>query len=136
MTIKNKIVNRALHYLSEPLGAKISYSQCGEDLIVQYVFRRCGLLYPTYMDIGAHNPFHLSNTAYFYAKGCRGINVEANPELFKKFQQHRPQDVNLNIGIGSEEEVLNFYVMEDATLSTFSKEEADLMSSYNKNLLK
>lgn len=136
ITIKNKIVNRLLHFLSKPLDAKISYSQCGEDLIVQFIFWRCGILYPTYIDIGAHHPFHLSNTAFFYAKGCRGINIEANPELLKNFQQHRPQDVNLNIGIGPVGTTLDFYVMEDSSLSTFSPEEVNLMVSHHKKLQK
>src|SRR6478736_6326128 len=134
ITIKNKIVNRLLHFLCKPLDAKISYSQCGEDLIIQFIFRRCGILYPSYMDIGAHHPFHLSNTAFFYSKGCRGINIEANPELFKHFQQLRPQDVNLNVGIGAVSSMLDFYVMEDASLSTFSSEEVDLMLSQDKKL--
>lgn len=102
-----------------------SYSQCGEDLIIQYLFRLRGVEQPTYMDLGANNPFYLSNTALFYNKGCRGVNVEANPFLIGEFNKHRTQDINLNIGVGADKSVLDFYVVNDSTLSSFSKEEAN-----------
>lgn len=113
-----------------------SYSQCGEDLIVRYIFTLRGITKPTYLDIGAHHPLALSNTALFYKTGSRGINVEANPDLIKKFERKRPGDINLNIGIGEAEGKLDFYVMEDNTLSTFSKEEAERMQTLDKKLIK
>lgn len=118
------------------IGAKPkkSYSQCGEDLIVQYIFLLRRIQKPSYLDIGANDPFTLSNTALFYQKGCRGINIEANPELAKQFKILRRGDINLNIGIGDKEEELNFYVMKDNTLSTFSKSECDQMVNSGKEL--
>lgn len=109
--------------LSQINWKKTSYSQCGEDLIVEYIFNLRGLKKPSYIDIGAHHPFFLSNTAMFYSKGCRGINIEANPELFGLLVTERSEDINLNMGIGANQKQLDFYVMEDDTLSTFSKEE-------------
>lgn len=102
---------------------KLSYSQCGEDLLIQYIFNLRGINKPSYIDIGANDPFFLSNTAIFYEKGCRGINIEANPSFVESFQIHRPEDINLNIGIGSEEKELEFNIINDPTLSSFSKEE-------------
>jgi len=102
-----------------------SYSQCGEDLIVQYIFNLRNINLPSYIDIGANDPFFISNTALFYQKGCRGINIEANPKLIDKFHIHRPNDVNLNVGVGPRNGDLDFYIMNDPTLSSFSKEESD-----------
>lgn len=113
---------------------KSSYSQCGEDLIVQYIFRLRGISKPTYIDIGANDPYFLSNTALFYELGCRGINIEANPMLHKHFLTERPEDVNLNIGISDKEEILDFYIMKDNTLSSFSKKECDEMIAHGKKL--
>jgi FkbM family methyltransferase len=113
---------------------KTSYSQCGEDLIVQYIFQLRGITHPSYIDIGANDPYFLNNTAVFYEKGCRGINIEANPLLYQKFTIARPNDINLNIGVGSKEDELDFFVMTDDTLSSFSKEECDAMVSYGKTL--
>ena len=113
---------------------KVSYAQCGEDLIVQYIFHLRGIHQPSYLDIGANDPYFISNTALFYKKGSRGINIDANPQLYKKFTDHRPEDINLNIGIGDKEEELDFYVMTDDTLSTFSKQELEHMISTGKTL--
>lgn len=103
---------------------KISYSQCGEDLIVKFIFDNLGIKKPNYLDIGAHHPYYISNTALFYQNGCRGINIEPDPILFEAFIKEREEDVNINIGIGDKYEELNFYVMSSPTLNTFSKEEA------------
>jgi FkbM family methyltransferase len=104
-----------------------SYSQCGEDLIIRFVFNAIGVMRPTYLDLGAHHPTYLSNTKLFYAEGSRGINVEANPDLIGSFRRSRPKDLNLNIGIVPEEhdgETIDFYVMDAPAMSTFSVEEA------------
>jgi FkbM family methyltransferase len=111
-----------------------SYSQCGEDLIVDYVFHLRGIARPSYIDIGANHPYRGSNTALFYKKGCRGVNIEANPQLMPAFKASRPEDINLNVGISDTEGELEFYVMEDNTLSTFSKAERDHLVSNGKKL--
>lgn len=113
-----------------------SFSQCGEDLLVNYIFQLRGITHPTYIDIGANHPFLLSNTAIFYKKGCRGINIEANPYLMRSFIKYRPKDINLNIGIGSKKGKLDFYIMNDPTLSSFSKEECANYCKTNKYFIK
>jgi FkbM family methyltransferase len=112
--------------------SKKSYSQCGEDLIVDYVLQLRGVSNPSYLDIGAHHPYFISNTALFYERGCRGINIEANPQLIPLFHKHRPEDINLNIGIGARNGQLDFYVMEDSSLSTFSQRERDNLARAGK----
>lgn len=106
-----------------PVYYNKSYSQCGEDLLVQYIFRLRGIEKPSYLDLGANDPYSLSNTALFYEKGCRGVNVEANPALIVKFNINRPEDINVNVGVGPKKSTLDFYVINDPTLSSFSKEE-------------
>lgn len=121
-------IGQLLKFRGAPLRnghSKRSYSQCGEDLIVDYVFQLRGVARPSYLDIGAHHPYWLSNTALFYERGCRGINIEANPQLIRLFNEHRSEDINLNVGIGNREGKFDFYVMEDNTLSTFSQVERD-----------
>jgi FkbM family methyltransferase len=114
--------------------AKRSYSQCGEDLIISYLFNLRGIISPTYIDIGAHDPYYLSNTALFYERGARGINIEANPLLIDNFNRERPYDINLNIGVSNEIGAIDFFIMEDSTLSTFSKSESEKMVSLGKAL--
>jgi FkbM family methyltransferase len=73
----------------------MSYSQSGEDIVASYVFRNRGIRQPSYLDIGAHDPFLFSNTALFYAMGSSGVNVEANPDLIDAFRLKRPRDKNI-----------------------------------------
>lgn len=124
-----------LEQQTQPFQYNKSYSQCGEDLLVQYIFNLRGIVNPTYMDVGAHHPYFLSNTAFFHEQGCFGINIEANPNLISAFIQHRPKDINLNIGVSDKEGEMDFYIMKDAALSTFSKVECDAMCLLGKQLL-
>jgi FkbM family methyltransferase len=108
---------------------KKSYSQSGEDLIIQFIFNELSISNPTFLDIGAHHPFYLNNTAIFYQRGCRGINIEPDPSLFGAFLEERPDDMNLNVGISDKEGELDFYIMNVPTLNTFSRNEAEGYSS-------
>jgi FkbM family methyltransferase len=108
---------------------KISFSQSGEDLIVQFIFNELSISNPSYLDIGAHHPYYLNNTAIFYQRGCRGINIEPDPILFNSFPVERPYDININVGISDKEGDLDFYIMNVPTLNTFSKIEAEKYSS-------
>lgn len=134
--LKRRVADELLNAKRVRSSGMMSYSQCGEDLIVRYIFVLRGVAKPSYMDIGAHHPFALSNTAFFYKQGCTGVNIEANPDLFRYFKRHRDKDININVGVGAVESTMDFYVMEDATLSTFSKAEADSMVAEGKKLVK
>lgn len=111
---------------------QISFAQSGEDLIIDYIFKLRGISHPSYIDIGANHPFYLSNTAHFYLKGCRGINIEANPNLIINFSKFRDEDINLNCGVGIREEELDFFIISDSTLSTFSQSEAETVTKTGK----
>ncbi len=112
-------------------GGRTSYSQCGEDLILEHLFQYLRVEQPSYLDIGAHHPTFLSNTYRFYLKGCSGVCVEPDPVLFEPLRAARPRDVCLNVGVGtSEAGEAEFYVMSARTLNTFSKEDAERYQSY------
>lgn len=105
----------------------LSYSQCGEDIIIKYIFDQLKIKKPSYIDIGAYDPFNMSNTYLLYKNGSHGLCIEPNPILFKKIKKYRKKDICLNIGIKTnlENNIADFYVMSANTLSTFSKTEAD-----------
>ena len=103
---------------------KKSYSQSGEDLIVKFIFDRLKIQNPSYIDIGAHHPYTISNTALFYLNGSKGINIEPDKTLFDEFLKERKKDINLNIGVSNESIILEYFVMNEKALNTFSKEDA------------
>lgn len=118
-----KLVNKILLPNSQ-----LIYSQAGEDLILANLFYKLDIKHPTYLDIGANHPTYISNTYFFYMRGSRGVCIEPNPVLAKKFKKVRPGDVVLNIGIGiTEEAQADFYLFPYHAhgLSTFSQKEAE-----------
>ncbi len=117
---------RIAAYLRRRAGVyyRKSWSQCGEDLILRYLFDLLHIARPSYLDIGAHHPWHYSNTYLFYRQGARGVNVEPDPSLYAALRRWRRRDINLNVGIGPREAEMDFYVMSERTLNTFSAAEA------------
>lgn len=114
---------------------KVSYAQCGEDLIVNKILNDLSISKPSYLDIGTHHPTWLNNTYFFYKKGCKGVCVEPNPVLYKAIKKKRGRDVCLNIGIGPNEGITPFYVLSADTLSTFSQDEAERLQSFGKQFI-
>lgn len=78
----------------------LTYAQHGDDLTLLNIFSRLRIAKPSYLDIGAHHPIELSNTALLYQRGSRGINVEANPALIGAFNELRPEDKNICVAVG------------------------------------
>jgi len=117
---------RLRHYLCRKAGVfyRKSYSQCGEDLIVAFIFNTLKVAHPSYLDIGAHHPCFLSNTYLFYRQGSRGVSIEPDPFLFSKIKRVRGRDVNLNVGLASQHGSLKLHVFSSRTLNTFSEDEA------------
>jgi FkbM family methyltransferase len=97
--------------------AVLSYSQEGEDLILERIFAtQAGGFY---VDVGAHHPQRFSNTYKLYRRGWRGINIDAMPGSMDAFRRLRPRDINLEIGISREPGTLRFFMFNDAALNTF-----------------
>ena len=110
---------------------KTSWSQCGEDLIVDFLLTWVlGIKCPSYLDIGAHHSHHFNNTYIFYKRGLTGVNIEPDPQLFNNLVKYRPFDINVNKGVGFKKnnEDADFYIMSSRALNTFSKEEAERVS--------
>jgi FkbM family methyltransferase len=106
---------------------KKTYSQCGEDVIIEFLFGMMGIKQPNYLDIGANEPIKFNNTYYFFKnKGSKGVLIEPNPMLAPALKSKRTGDTLLSCGIGfnNKEEEADFYVMDWHVFNTFSKEAA------------
>jgi FkbM family methyltransferase len=119
---------------SRPSWCKQSYSQQGEDLIVESIFESLGTRNPSYLDIGAADPIRINNTYLFYRKGCRGVLVEPNPAYCRKLKVERPRDKVLNVGVGfTGDKEADYYMIggadDSADLNTFSKKQAESYSA-------
>ena len=140
-----KIVNRMLsksayNYLQEfkncYLGGyrNVSYSQEGEDLILQRIFERQTKGF--YIDIGAHHPFRFSNTYVFYKRGWIGLNIDAMPGSMKPFDKFRAKDINIEAAVSDIEKTLVFYMFNDPALNGFSRQTSVLRNKIEYKVIK
>ena len=118
--------------------SRTSYSQQGEDLIVDSICGSLAIRNPTYLDIGAADPIQLNNTYLFYERGCRGVLVEPNPTFCRKLEARRPKDKVLNVGVGFEDRDSADYYMVGGPhgeyLNTFSPTDAQTLREKAKDL--
>jgi len=74
------------------------FSQRGEDLIIESIINAILVKEPNrnkvvrYLEIGANHPIASSSTFLFYARGARGVLIEANPKLIASLQSQRSED--------------------------------------------
>ncbi len=108
-----------------PRGARISFSQYGEDLIIEDILKKEGIKEITYIDIGTHHPYFGNNTYLFYKSGGRGVLVEPNSEMCDVIKNKRPKDICLNAGVGARDGEADFYEFTQSTRDTFSKIDAE-----------
>jgi FkbM family methyltransferase len=122
-----------------PEGARVSFAQQGEDLIVaQILGTQLGIQKPSYVDIGAWDPVESNNTYLLYVMGGRGVLVEPNPAYAARLRAVRPRDTVLAVGIGTtaEDTTADYFVMANDQLNTFSKEQADTLAALNPKAVK
>ncbi|GAB2696072.1 hypothetical protein GCM10027037_19920 [Mucilaginibacter koreensis] len=113
-----------------------SYSQDGEDMLLRHLLTEQIPNYNSYrgwfVDIGAYHPYRHSNTMHYYELGWQGINIEPTAEHLELFNKYRNRDINLNIGIGEQEEMRELYCFEDPSLNTFDKDVASARVNGNR----
>lgn len=101
-------------------SSRLSFSQFGEDLILDALFEMRGIKSGTYIEVGAFDPIIMSNSYFFYKKGWRGICIEPNPLSFQKICKRRPADINLNVAVSNREGEVSF-VCDEAKSGIFDK---------------
>src|SRR5882762_4404520 len=82
----------------------VSYSQAGEDIIVNFWKHAKKIREFSYFDIGANHPVTLNNTYKFYEQGYRGVCVEPDPFLCRKLKKARKNDIIVNSGVSAGED--------------------------------
>ena len=89
-------------------AARWSFSQFGEDLVLDNLLTRNKIEKGFYIEVGAYDPFIYSNTYFFYKKGWNGICIEPNPVAAEKLKIKRPNDIILNTAISNHRSVAKF----------------------------
>ena len=80
------------------------FSQNGEDGIIEFIFRRIGIDRGTFIEFGAWDGKHLSNTYNLFLNGWNGIYIETDrnryTDLLNTFQGHRDRVDCVNAHVG------------------------------------
>lgn len=125
-----KLINKRFAFYNKSIYAyhKIYFSQEGEDILLNHILqnKKNGF----YIDVGAHHPQKYSNTYLFYLNGWKGINIEANPESFEKFNLIRKRDINLNMAITEDGRDIEFNIFNARGMSTANQ---NLANAYESN---
>ena len=74
------------------------YGQDQEDQYAHETFFG-GLKSGTYLELGAHDGRHLSNTLFFSERGWKGVLIEPDTQLYPSLTLNRPDDVCLHTAI-------------------------------------
>jgi FkbM family methyltransferase len=113
------------------------FSQNGEDFLLWnlFDFKPNGF----YVDIGAFDGIHLSNSYSFEQQGWQGICVEPHPSYYEICKQRRPQSICLNVACVEDDHVdtVEFYKEKLGLLSGIrGGREADVRGRYQRRGLK
>ena len=96
----------------------ISFSKAGDDIqLMKLINNRVP---GAYVDIGSWHPINASNTYYFYLRNWKGICIDPNPELKLLYNQFRPKDNFINAGIGMSNTYMEYFMLEESSMNTFS----------------
>ncbi len=127
--IKN-IVKKIIFNYIKPQTVPNSFSQAGEDSIINFLINDKKLKKFSYLEIGTNNPINHNNTYLFYTKGYNGVCVEADISFIENIKKNRPKDKVLNVGVSfSSAPIADFYIFNEPSLNTFDKLEAEYRQS-------
>jgi FkbM family methyltransferase len=101
----------------------ISYAQNFEYVLLWRVLKHVENRF--YIDVGASDPKEDSVTKAFYDFGWSGINIEPEVRVYKKLQNHRPSDLNLNCAVSSKAGEVTIYDVYVRGWATLEKSVAD-----------
>jgi FkbM family methyltransferase len=129
VSLKNALKDSDLNYfrliqieIRRRLAPNHYFGQTAEDVLIKnYLPEKRG----TYIDIGAGRPISGSNTFGLYKRGWSGICVDPISFNCKLIRYFRPKDTVLNILVGSEKDLIDFWEFDPYEYSTADKKVAE-----------
>jgi tetratricopeptide (TPR) repeat protein len=112
-----------LRLLPQNLG-HLMFSAFGEDGVIWHLLR--SIKGGFYVDIGAHHPVRMSNTALLHNyNGWSGINVDADQRYIDEFNLLRPNDINICCGVGAQAGKATMAIFADGAINSFDPKEIE-----------
>ena len=105
------------------MGPKIFYGQKLEDKVAYQFLQKFPEteLRRTYLDVGAYDGVHLSNSRLFEELGWQGICVEANPQAFEALRKNR-SCICLNVACSDRTAEIEFFAQPGRPMGTTNVE--------------
>jgi len=86
---------------------KKSYSQFGEDLVINHFFKN---YVGKYVDIGCYHPIKYNNTTLLHKRGWKGTNIDLNQTSIDLFNASRKDDINIRACLSDKIEEVSIYL--------------------------
>jgi hypothetical protein len=93
--------------ITELRQANFSFSQMGEDRVIDHCAYYMEPSAGYYIDVGCYDPVHYSNTFLLWKRGFTGINIDIDEAKIARFNEKRPNDINLCAYISDKEAVMD-----------------------------
>jgi FkbM family methyltransferase len=106
------------------------YGQKQEDRIAYQFLKRLpeSQLKKTFLDVGAYDGKHLSNTLLFEELGWRGICIEADEHAFRALRENR-KCICVNSACAEKEGTVDFYTEPNRPIGTTNAEAAEKLKA-------
>lgn len=103
-------------------SVRVSYAYTGEDRIIESLLKPFITYNGFYVDVGCNHPRFISNTFLLYRRGWRGICIDANAALIKKYRYIRPRDEAVCALVSDKKEEKEFVELTNNVLSSVETE--------------
>lgn len=99
-------------------SARFSYAHTGEDRLIESLLKPIITETGFYVEVGCNEPIFISNTFTLYKKGWKGICIDANEALIKKYAYRRPQDIAVTALVSDEKTTRDYFIYANNVLSS------------------
>lgn len=116
-----------------------TYSQAGEDAIINFLLGEKKINKISYLDIGTNKPDFGNNTFLFYKNANKGVCIEADSSLIKNIKKIRKNDIIINAGVSfmeNDKTSADFFIFDEPALNTFHRGEAKSRQKSGKHKIK
>jgi hypothetical protein len=108
---KKQLLRIFVQYIYSLLRFRVSYSQCGEDLIILDYLNSKKIIKGKYLDIGAFHPIFISNTYLLHKNNFSGFIVDMDEEKLINFKLLRGNNVKVILSAitNKYDKIISFY---------------------------
>jgi hypothetical protein len=99
-------------------SARISYAHTGEDRLIDSLLKPIITQKGFYVEVGCNEPIFISNTFSLYKRGWKGICIDANETLIKKYARLRPQDIAISALVSNVKTTRDYFIYTNNVLSS------------------